>query len=122
MENLEQGFPETLLAGNAPTTLRAHVVKILSASILSGKYRPGDRLNESQIARDDNQVGLNVAQCQPRRRARQLAAGRSATHFCTADVSHVGSLLSRDERLGRFRGGLNGAMAANNAQRASRRP
>jgi DNA-binding GntR family transcriptional regulator len=52
MENLEQGIPETLLSAGAPTTLRAHVVKVLSADILSGKYKPGDRLNESQIARE----------------------------------------------------------------------
>jgi DNA-binding GntR family transcriptional regulator len=37
---------------NTPTTLRSHVVKVLSAGILSGKYKPGDRLNESQIARE----------------------------------------------------------------------
>jgi len=52
MENLEQDIPETRLSAGAPTTLRAHVVKVLSADILSGKYRPGDRLNESQIARE----------------------------------------------------------------------
>jgi DNA-binding GntR family transcriptional regulator len=34
--------------------LRAHVVKMLSADILSGKYKPGDWLNESQIARELN--------------------------------------------------------------------
>jgi len=52
VENLEQTFPDTLISNGAPTTLRAHVVKVLSASILSGKYKPGDRLNESQIARE----------------------------------------------------------------------
>jgi DNA-binding GntR family transcriptional regulator len=52
MENLEQDIPDTLLSPGAPTTLRAHVVKVLSADILSGKYKPGDRLNESQIARE----------------------------------------------------------------------
>lgn len=67
MENLEQDFPETLLAANAPTTLRAHVVKILSAGILSGKYRPGDRLNESQIARE-----LNISRIPVREALSQL--------------------------------------------------
>jgi DNA-binding GntR family transcriptional regulator len=52
VENLERTFPDTLLSSGAPTTLRAHVVKVLSAGILSGKYKPGDRLNESQIARE----------------------------------------------------------------------
>ena len=31
-----------------PSTLRAHVVKVLRGEILSGKYQPGDRLNESR--------------------------------------------------------------------------
>jgi DNA-binding GntR family transcriptional regulator len=51
MENLQQTIPA--LQGNGPPpTLRTHVVKMLSAGILSGKYKPGDRLNESQIARE----------------------------------------------------------------------
>jgi DNA-binding GntR family transcriptional regulator len=37
-----------------PPTLRTHVVKTLRAQIMSGKYRPGERLNESQIAREFN--------------------------------------------------------------------
>jgi DNA-binding GntR family transcriptional regulator len=52
MENRAQTFPETLLSTGAPITLRAHVVKVLGAGILTGKYKPGDRLNESQIARE----------------------------------------------------------------------
>jgi DNA-binding GntR family transcriptional regulator len=37
-----------------PSTLRTHIVKVLRSQILSGKYRPGERLNESQIAREFN--------------------------------------------------------------------
>jgi DNA-binding GntR family transcriptional regulator len=37
---------------NTPSTLRNHLVKTLREQILSGRYRPGDRLNESQIARE----------------------------------------------------------------------
>ncbi|WP_116091688.1 GntR family transcriptional regulator [Sphingomonas crusticola] len=44
--------PETL--DGMPPTLRTHVVKTLRAQIMSGKYRPGERLNESQIAREFN--------------------------------------------------------------------
>jgi DNA-binding GntR family transcriptional regulator len=40
------------LAANPPTTLRAHVVQRLREDILSGRYKPGDRLNESSIARE----------------------------------------------------------------------
>ncbi|HET7086584.1 MAG TPA: GntR family transcriptional regulator [Rhizomicrobium sp.] len=67
MENLEHSFPEGGLTTGAPTTLRAHVVKILSAAILSGKYRPGDRLNESQIARE-----LNISRIPVREALSQL--------------------------------------------------
>lgn len=35
-----------------PSTLKAHLVQRLREAILSGKYKPGDRLNESSIARD----------------------------------------------------------------------
>jgi DNA-binding GntR family transcriptional regulator len=37
---------------NTPTTLRNHLVRMLREQILGGRYRPGDRLNESQIARE----------------------------------------------------------------------
>jgi DNA-binding GntR family transcriptional regulator len=52
MENLNQAVSPALQSSGPPPTLRAHVVKMLSAGILSGKYKPGDRLNESQIARE----------------------------------------------------------------------
>src|SRR3954471_5839295 len=67
MENLEEILPEAPPGPSAPPTLRAHVVKILSASILSGKYRPGDRLNESQIARE-----LNISRIPVREALSQL--------------------------------------------------
>ena len=69
MESLEQNnLVEALLTPNGPpTTLRAHVVKILSAGILSGKYKPGDRLNESQIARE-----LNISRIPVREALSQL--------------------------------------------------
>ncbi|WP_312166347.1 GntR family transcriptional regulator [Phenylobacterium sp.] len=35
-----------------PTTLKAHVLGLLRTAILSGRYRPGARLNESQLARE----------------------------------------------------------------------
>jgi len=52
MENLNHTVSQALQPSGPPPTLRAHVVKMLSAGILSGKYKPGDRLNESQIARE----------------------------------------------------------------------
>jgi len=35
-----------------PSTLKVHLVQKLRDAILSGKYKPGDRLNESLIARE----------------------------------------------------------------------
>lgn len=39
------------MSQKSPGTLRAHLVQRLREDILAGKYRPGDRLNESSIAR-----------------------------------------------------------------------
>ena len=38
----------------APSTLKAHVYNILRNAIVSGRYKPGSRLNESQLAREFN--------------------------------------------------------------------
>jgi DNA-binding GntR family transcriptional regulator len=37
-----------------PTTLKAHVYGILREAIITGKFKPGSRLNESQLARELN--------------------------------------------------------------------
>lgn len=42
------------MADISPSTLRTQVAKKLRKDILAGKYRPGDRLNESSIARELN--------------------------------------------------------------------
>jgi DNA-binding GntR family transcriptional regulator len=64
---LERNAPETARPGSAPPTLRAHVVRMLRADILAGKYKPGDRLNESQIARE-----LNISRIPVREALSQL--------------------------------------------------
>jgi DNA-binding GntR family transcriptional regulator len=35
-----------------PSTLKSHIFTGIRDAIVSGRYRPGDRLNESQIARE----------------------------------------------------------------------
>lgn len=40
------------MGGDPLSTLRAHVAQRLRKDILAGKYKPGDRLNESSIARE----------------------------------------------------------------------
>lgn len=67
MESLEEILPEVPPGPSAPPTLRAHVVQMLSDGILSGKYKPGDRLNESQIARE-----LNISRIPVREALSQL--------------------------------------------------
>ena len=44
--------PAPAMLDATPTTLRSHVVRTLRAQILGGRYRPGERLNESAIARE----------------------------------------------------------------------
>lgn len=39
-------------AGGVPSTLKAHVLNRLRDAIIAGRYKPGDRLNESRLARD----------------------------------------------------------------------
>jgi len=42
------------LTGGAPATLKTHVFSTLRNAIINGRYKPGMRLNESQLARDFN--------------------------------------------------------------------
>jgi DNA-binding GntR family transcriptional regulator len=54
-------------AADPPSTLRTHVMKELRAQILSGRYSPGERLNESRIARE-----LNISRIPVREALSQL--------------------------------------------------
>ena len=49
---LARTAPGGAVADSAPTTLKSYVVQRLREAILSGRYKPGDRLNESQLARE----------------------------------------------------------------------
>jgi len=42
----------SLARDSAPSTLKSHVYKTLRDAIVSGRYKPGQRLNESQLARE----------------------------------------------------------------------
>lgn len=97
MERVEQGFFEMAAAPNAPTTLRAHVVKILSAGILSGKYKPGDRLNESQIARELNISRIPVREALSQLQEQGLVQNRErrgmfVTNIGQEEVQQIASL------------------------------
>ncbi|HEX3141875.1 MAG TPA: GntR family transcriptional regulator [Rhizobacter sp.] len=86
MENLGRNFPETLLSSEAPTTLRAHVVKVLSAGILSGKYKPGDRLNESQIARELSMSRIPVREALSQLQEQGLVQNRERRGMFVTDI------------------------------------
>jgi DNA-binding GntR family transcriptional regulator len=95
MENLV--LPETPQPVVAPPTLRAHVVKMLSAGILSGKYRPGDRLNESQIARELNISRIPVREALSQLQEQGLVQNRErrgmfVTNIGPEEVQQISSL------------------------------
>jgi len=84
--------PET-----TPSTLRVHVLKTLRADILSGRYKPGDRLNESEIARQ-----LNISRIPIREALSQLQEqglvmnherrGMFVTHLNREEEQQINSL------------------------------
>src|SRR5207244_9227446 len=87
-ETLGQGVLEAVAAATAPTTLRAHVVKILSAGILSGKYKPGDRLNESQIARELNISRIPVREALSQLQEQGLVQNRERRGMFVTNIGH----------------------------------
>src|SRR6195952_1742503 len=94
MENLQA---ETPVRPSAPPTLRAHVVKMLSADILSGRYRPGDRLNESQIARELNISRIPVREALSQLQEQGLVQNRErrgmfVTNIGQEEVQQIASL------------------------------
>lgn len=83
--------------GEAPTTLKSYVYKILREAIVSGRYRPGARLNESQLARE-----LNISRIPIREALMQLQEhglvmnherrGMFVTELSEEDVQRINSL------------------------------
>ena len=49
---MDGDFPLGDPHGATPTTLKSHILRLLRQAILSGRYPPGSRLNESQLARE----------------------------------------------------------------------
>ena len=97
MESLEQVIPEVPQGPGAPPTLRAHVVQMLSAGILSGKYKPGDRLNESQIARELNISRIPVREALSQLQEQGLVQNRErrgmfVTNINTEEAVQISSL------------------------------
>lgn len=94
---MENPSDDAARVGAPPPTLRAHVVKMLSADILSGKYRPGDRLNESQIARELNISRIPVREALSQLQEQGLVQNRErrgmfVTNLGPAEVQQISSL------------------------------
>src|SRR6201996_1368768 len=97
MEQLDQNLAEATPHSVAPPTLRAHVVKMLSSGILSGKYKPGDRLNESQIARELNISRIPVREALSQLQEQGLVQNRErrgmfVTNIGPEEVAQISSL------------------------------
>ena len=95
MENLETVTEPP--RATAPPTLRAHVVKMLSADILAGRYKPGDRLNESQIARELSISRIPVREALSQLQEQGLVQNRErrgmfVTHIGPEEVLQISSL------------------------------
>jgi DNA-binding GntR family transcriptional regulator len=88
MEELDPAVSDAPKPAIAPPTLRAHVVKMLSAGILSGKYRPGDRLNESQIARELNISRIPVREALSQLQEQGLVQNRERRGMFVTNISH----------------------------------
>src|SRR5690349_7232223 len=85
LEHVQQTTSQTVRSG-APPTLRAHVVKMLSADILAGKYKPGDRLNESQIARELNISRIPVREALSQLQEQGLVQNRERRGMFVTDI------------------------------------
>lgn len=80
-----------------PTTLKAHVYAILREAIITGRFKPGARLNESQLARE-----LNISRIPIREALMQLQEhglvmnherrGMFVTELTDQEVQQINSL------------------------------
>jgi DNA-binding GntR family transcriptional regulator len=88
-----QGF----LQATTPTTLKAHVYDLLRAAIVSGKFRPGMRLNESKLAREFNISRIPIREALTQLRENGLVMsherrGTFVTELTDEDVQRINSL------------------------------
>ena len=98
-------MPRTLAAPGAspdpgpatPSTLKSHIFHKLRDAIVSGRYRPGDRLNESQIAREIGVSRIPVREALMQLQEHGLVMnherrGMFVTRLSEEDVQRINSL------------------------------
>lgn len=83
--------------GNTPTTLKQHVYNLLHDAITSGKYKPGTRLNESQLAREFNISRIPIREALMQLREHGLVMnherrGMFVTELSETEVQQINSL------------------------------
>jgi DNA-binding GntR family transcriptional regulator len=89
--------PQGFLQATTPTTLKAHVYDLLRAAIISGKFRPGTRLNESKLAREFNISRIPIREALTQLRENGLVMsherrGTFVTELTDEDVQRINSL------------------------------
>ena len=80
-----------------PSTLKSHIYQRLRDAIVSGRYRPGDRLNESQIAREFGVSRIPVREALMQLQEHGLVMnherrGMFVTRLSEEDVQRINSL------------------------------
>lgn len=81
----------------APTTLKSHVFNMLRDAIVSGRYQPGARLNESQLAREFNISRIPIREALMQLQEHGLVMnherrGMFVTELTEEDVQRINSL------------------------------
>ena len=84
-------------SGPTPSTLKSHIFHRLRDAIVSGRYRPGDRLNESQIAREFGVSRIPVREALMQLQEHGLVMnherrGMFVTRLSEEDVQRINSL------------------------------
>ncbi len=89
--------PEAQRPIATPTTLKAHVFNMLREAIISGRYKPGARLNESQLAREFNISRIPIREALMQLQEHGLVMnherrGMFVTELTDEDVQRINSL------------------------------
>lgn len=84
-------------ANAAPTTLKAYVYNMLRDAIVSGRFKPGSRLNESQLAREFNISRIPIREALMQLQEHGLVMnherrGMFVTELTEEDVQRINSL------------------------------
>ena len=90
-------FEAPVTAPAAPTTLKAYVFNTLRDAIVSGRYKPGSRLNESQLAREFNISRIPIREALMQLQEHGLVMnherrGMFVTELSEEDVQRINSL------------------------------